>query len=255
MDEIANEIIAKWIKQPTTVLDITFPEEFHGPFTLPLLPEGVHHLCIYDPIKNQAIISKTLRKLFIMRLYEGKLPDLPDRLRMLYVSNIKDICHLPPNLHTLHLWRPHLESLPSLPKSLKHLQMDWARNIPRFSLSLPAGLKHLDVRYCEISELEYLPPSLIFLRCDDNYIEELPALPTTLKVLKCNRNQLTRLPELPLGLRVLEFGYNQLTCMPRLVASLDKVSYFNNNFPEEPTLPSTIRVVEGDAINYDRRRD
>jgi Leucine-rich repeat (LRR) protein len=42
-----------------------------------------------------------------------------------------------------------------------------------------------------------LSPSLVYLRCDNNYIEELPALPATLKVLKCNRNRLARLPELP----------------------------------------------------------
>jgi hypothetical protein len=250
MEKIANEIIAKWIKQPTKVLDITFPPHMYGPFTLPSLPDGIHHLSIYDSINNEAIISKTLRGLFIMHLHNGKLPNLPDGLRKLIITHLWEFPDsLPPKLHTLILSHSCLDVLPRLPENLKHFAMDWM-HIPRFSLSLPAGLQHLDVQYCEISELEYLPYSLIFLRCDNNYIEELPTLPATLKVLKCNRNRLKRLPELPPGLRVLEFGYNQLICMPRLVASLDKVSYFNNNFPEEPIMPSTISVVEGDAINY-----
>jgi Leucine-rich repeat (LRR) protein len=252
MDQIAIDIVAKWCKQPTKTLYIEFPLHMQGQFNIPPLPEGIRHLSICEPIKNSVVFPKSLRQLDIMHLYMGKLPELPDGLRVLYISDIFELQYLPPSLHKLCLCQPGIKSLPQLPKSLKHFQMDWS-HIPRFSLSLPAHLRHLDVQYCEISEIDYLPPSLIYFCCENNYIKELPDLPCTLRVLKCSRNQLKYIPELPPNIRVLECGYNQLTCLPELPKSLDKVAYFGNNFAEEPIIPLTVRVVEGDTINYDRR--
>lgn len=116
---------------------------------------------------------------------------------------------------------------------------------------------------CYITTIINIPPSLIELKCNINYIKSfqtgftynlgliecshnllnrLPDLPKKLEILKCAYNQLTILHELPLNLRILECAYNQLTILPDLPPNLEMLncSGYYNKLTIEPLLNTII---------------
>ncbi|RYE27246.1 MAG: hypothetical protein EOP48_34585, partial [Sphingobacteriales bacterium] len=129
---------------------------------------------------------------------------LPDSLRYFNCSGnyLTSLPVLPPFLDTLscegqrsNLWRnqSRLESLPTLPSTLKYLNCGWNR----------------------LTSLPTLPSSLEYLNCADNretfptdrYVRtltDLPPLPQNLKYLYCFRNGLSTLPSLPDSLITLD---------------------------------------------------
>jgi Leucine-rich repeat (LRR) protein len=62
----------------------------------------------------------------------------------------------------------------------------------------------------KLTEIRYLPESLIVLYCHNNNLTSLPKLPNSLERLYCDGNRLTTLPELPDSLDRLYCEYNDL---------------------------------------------
>jgi hypothetical protein len=62
----------------------------------------------------------------------------------------------------------------------------------------------------DITEIRYLPESLIILYCLNNKLTSLPKLPDSLEILCCEGNNLTTLPELPDSLERLYCHNNEL---------------------------------------------
>jgi Leucine-rich repeat (LRR) protein len=89
----------------------------------------------------------------------------------------------------------------------------------------------LDCSNKEVSEIKYLPESLIRLYCENNNLTSLPKLPESLKVLYCEYNNLIYLPELPKLLKGLYCHNNKLISLPELPGSLDRLVCHNNKLP------------------------
>jgi len=84
-----------------------------------------------------------------------------------------------------------------------------------------------------VTEIRYLPESLIILYCENNNLTYLPELPKSLKGLYCHNNELTSLPELPNTLKELTCYDNRLTYLPELPDSLEYLNCRNNQLPIE----------------------
>ena len=70
--------------------------------------------------------------------------------------------------------------------------------------SLPKSLKGLDILGAKIKKLPKLPSTLMYLQCAYTEITELPKLPAGLKDLRCYGNSnLISLPSLPATLTIL----------------------------------------------------
>ncbi|MBK7083458.1 MAG: hypothetical protein IPH53_01805 [Flavobacteriales bacterium] len=144
----------------------------------------------------------------------------PDSLRELSIRNdwywnptaglqtIDVIDTLPPYLEYLDLYGHYLDTLPALPSTLRHL--DVQRNQAVTSLpALPNELRHMNVSQTDIPALPVLPDSLIYLSCGSNlHLAVLGPLPAGLKELHVTAvvPLLPDLPALPPTLEVLEYG-------------------------------------------------
>ena len=204
----------------------------------------------------------------------------PDSLRELSIRNdwywnpttglqtIDVIDPLPPYLEYLDLYGHYLDTLPALPSTLRHL--DVQRNQAVTALpSLPNELRHMNVSQADIPALPVLPDSLIYLSCGSNLhlallgplpaglkelhvttvvplLPDLPALPPTLEVLEYGGATLgSIIPPLPSTLRELLLNnLANVTSIPALPAGLERLqATYMNNVPQLPPLPASLTYL------------
>jgi hypothetical protein len=115
-------------------------------------------------------------------------------------------------------------------------------------VTLPAGLKHLDISHNEFTALpERLPAGIQKLEADHNRLSSLPTtLPGSLRSLHVSGNRLTSLPDrLPSGLKELFISDNLLSCLPeRLPDGLNDIFARQNRLKALPDhLPSALSRI------------
>ncbi|HEF0976047.1 TPA: leucine-rich repeat domain-containing protein [Escherichia coli] len=183
-------------------------------------------------------------ELSLIRLGLTSLPDLPDSLTMLYVSEnqLTSLPDLPDSLTTLDAGNNSLTHLPVLPPSLTSLYA-WI-NLMTSLPDLPGSLTTLYAGSNRLTSLPVLPPSLTMLDATINQLTSLPVLPPSLTMLDASRNQLTSLPVLPPSLTTLDASHNQLTSLPVLPPSLTTLDVNENQLTSLPVLPPSLTTLE-----------
>jgi hypothetical protein len=88
-----------------------------------------------------------------------------------------------------------------------------------------------------------LPPNLLALYCQCNFLESLPELPPTLELLHCNDNYLKTLPKLPESLLILNCSYNDLKTIPELPHKLKDIDCRKNPILSLPNLPASLEKI------------
>jgi hypothetical protein len=92
-----------------------------------------------------------------------------------------------------------------------------------------------------ITQLPRIPPSVIFLSCNDNTLIELPELPPGLRQLFCNNNLIEQLPDdLPAGLVSFTCNDNNIEHLPTLPPGLMGLACNSNRITAIPPLPATL---------------
>ncbi|MBK6753977.1 MAG: T9SS type A sorting domain-containing protein [Flavobacteriales bacterium] len=192
------------------------------------------------------------------------------------LQSIDVIDTLPPYLEYLDLYGHYLDTLPALPSTLRHL--DVQRNQAVTSLpALPNELRHMNVSQTDIPALPVLPDSLIYLSCGSNLhlavlgplpaglkelhvttvvplLPDLPALPPTLEVLEYGGATLgSIIPPLPSTLRELLLNnLANVTSIPALPAGLERLqATYMNNVPQLPPLPSSLTYLNTENTLFD----
>jgi len=115
--------------------------------------------------------------------------------------------------------------------------------------NLPSSLNILHTRNCGLNSLPPLPSTLMELYCDENNLTSLPALPPSLVLLNCTDNQITQLPTLPINLTMLFCAENFLTSLPVIPSSLYLLVASDNSINTLPALPNTLEALN---INYNQ---
>lgn len=160
---------------------------------------------------------------------------------------------LPPLLEYLDLYGHTLDTLPALPTTLRHL--DVQRNLQLTALpALPNALLHLNVSQTDIPALPVFPDSLMYLSCGSNlHLAMIGPLPAGLKELHVTTvvPMLPDLPALPEGLEVLEYGGTTLgSTIPTLPSTLRELLLNNlNNVTVVPDLPHGLQRLQATAMN------
>jgi uncharacterized repeat protein (TIGR01451 family) len=126
-------------------------------------------------------------------------------------------------------------------KSLKKLECS-TNNITNLN-NLPSTLIYLNCDYNQLTSIPVLPNLLETLICSNNELTSLPILPNTLKTLVCNKTFppfLVSIPNLPTQLDSLEINGHGLSSLPLLPLGLKKLSYSKNLIVNLPILPNTL---------------
>lgn len=160
------------------------------------LPSQLRSLvCVQVPLKKLPPLPSTLLHLncchsAIQELY------LPDGLLTLYCNHIPLHClpSLPSTLTDLICGSAYLSSLPSLPETLKHINiMDTSSSLTTLP-PLPSALRSLVVCSDHIDTLQPLPNNLRLLLINNTKISKLPALPDSLSILSCKNTVIRDMP-------------------------------------------------------------
>ena len=110
-------------------------------------------------------------------------------------------------------------------------------------LSKFTNLKKIYCMMNNLTEITYLPETLIYFDCSCNKIEKICKLPESLKEFYCNQNKLIVLPELPNGLTHLQCGHNNLLYLPKLSRTLEYLYCSYNNIKIIDDIPKTIKKL------------
>lgn len=136
-------------------------------------------------------------------------------------TDCQELPDLPPQTTHISSTGGNLLRLPeAFPKGLRILDLRNNRRLTSLP-PLPDSLLHLDLDNSGIVQLDMLPPNLITLRCAHTPLTSLPSLPKTLATLSCANTELSVLPDLPPSLKTLLCHHTPLCVLPRLPASLD----------------------------------
>lgn len=125
------------------------------------------------------------------------------------------------------------------------------------SIALPTGLKYLNCSQNSIPSLTGLPNTLTWLDCSSQYfvldngpagyrqipkLTEINNLPASLTYLKCNNNSLTSLPALPASLQYINAGVNSFN-IPYDDFNGNTFSYTNPGIYGIASFPSAITYI------------
>lgn len=107
---------------------------------------------------------------------------------------------------------------------------------------IPASVKFLTCKSCNIVKLSKMPKVLEILNCSENRIKSLPQLNhTKLQSLFCSENRLKIIPKLPYTVEwIYCYNNNISTIKPDLPESLEFLSCSNNNLSSIPPLPDKV---------------
>ena len=107
---------------------------------------------------------------------------------------------------------------------------------------------NLRILYCygtNISNIDYLSPTLEQLWCNNNRIRFIPPLPTNLRILNCEYNQLSYLPKLNHNLQILYCSNNNIKVLPELNENLSELYCANNQLTQLPDLKNLSQLYCG----------
>jgi Leucine-rich repeat (LRR) protein len=168
-----------------------------------------------------------LTHLILSGNYITHIPVLPKGLKV-FVAEYGDIetieGPLPSTLHTLHLTRNRIHTLPlRFPPALTslHISCNELVELPLFWIPSPQSpekghLTHMIASNNKLHTFPQLPPSTLSVDLHNNHITSpLPPLPVSLINLNLASNRLTAFPpRLPPNLETLCVGRNQITHLP-----------------------------------------
>jgi len=168
--------------------------------------------------------------------------------------NLETIPVLPMRLRVLSLCLTGIQVLPELPETLEELYV--SENPGICIEKLPPNLVVFVANSCELEELPNLPPSLTTLVVDGNYLEGLPELPTTMKIIIASNNQvlwLSRNIADLIHLEVLMVQNNVIRHIPTLPTGLREFNCAENNLKRLPILPESLIdfVFFGNPLIYE----
>ena len=177
------------------------------------LPPKLQSLdCQGNPIQYFDSLPKTLTSLNLLKCKIKELPELPNKITSLKISEYNpDISHLD-KLEELTMNKCALSELPVLPDTL--INLDVKNNQIKSLGNLPPKLSNLNCSNNQIKTIDILPETLLELNCSFNKIEEIKSFPENCGVINCNNNQLKILPKLPEKVLILDCSYNLLTEVP-----------------------------------------
>ncbi len=100
------------------------------------------------------------------------------------------------------------------------------------------NLIDLNCSYNQLTELNDLPDSLLYLNCRQNKLKKIN-LPPNLKTFECTHNQIERL-KMPDSLEEVYCAYNQIKKITHISKSLKKFNCVNNKLMKLPPIPKDL---------------
>lgn len=113
-------------------------------------------------------------------------------------------------------------------------------NLSGEKIEFPFDIKNIKIKYCEISNLDWLNENIEIIHCDNNYITQLDNLPHSVKILICSNNQICNLDNLPEGLEYLDAHSNTIEKMNNLPSTLRYLKCSNNKIEYINNLPNNL---------------
>jgi len=169
-------------------------------------------------------------------MHLDKLPDLNDKLLIIYVANnvlVKLSC-LPDSLEKLWCNKNFLQELPLLPMNLTVIECN--DNFITKIGTLPPKLEQLKIFNNNLESLPELPDTLHWLECHHNPIKELPKLPENMRYLLVNHTSLETIPNIPICLHELNISNTNVNSLPDIYHK--NIKLFNARYSKLSKLPS-----------------
>lgn len=111
-------------------------------------------------------------------------------------------------------------------------------------INIPDGLVEMNIQYCFLKKLNYIPSSLKFLYCNDNQLTRLQNLQhTNLVELSFKNNNIYQMPNLPDSIKELVFNNNQIINIPNFPKSLKYLECSWNRIHKLINLPKGIHTI------------
>jgi Leucine-rich repeat (LRR) protein len=177
-----------------------------------------------------------------------RMPILPLNLEILIADNnfsLESLSFIPPTLRVLSICLTGIQFLTSLPNTLEELYV--SENPGILIDKLPMNLKIFVANCCELEELPVLPPRLLDLEVDGNYLEDLPTyLPPTIKTIIASNNQILRISTSIADLNnlsVLMIQNNVIRVLPPMPPYIKELNCAENNLKRLPSLPDSLISV------------
>lgn len=131
----------------------------------------------------------------------------------------------------------NIKNIDAVPENIEHLNI--SRN-PMTSLHLTSKLLYLNVSFCNIVSIDFIPPRLVNFDCSHNHIVKLPPLPLKLRFFACEHNSITILGNIPPEMDTLHCSYNYIFEMPKELGKLIELDINHNLIEVIDNLPSTL---------------
>jgi hypothetical protein len=207
-----------------------------------------NHLTTIDEIKSFVIFPASLKRLYI---YDNKIdviPELPQSLLVLILSNTSipmslidekklPLCKIsinndePRNEEISDKIYIYTEDTIKIPETIETLIIS---NIKIDTLPmLPKNLKKLIIKNTSITRLKNLPKNLEVLDATHNKIEYIDKFPSTLTNINISLNNLKTIPEIPLNTIEFSCSCNKLEKFPYPHKNMKKLYASRNPFTEK----------------------
>jgi len=216
-----------------------------GPYLVPIFPASLKYLYIgsFGGFTNSFVLPDSLTWLKIDGLNIGD--SLPAAFPAHMIGFDCSDCN-------------EIGKLPTLPVTLRYLNLELTQIDDSLPSSLPDSLRYLN---CYSSLIDYLPPlppyldtliisinpqlpsipnipnTLVYLDCHNSAIDSMPPLPATLTYLDCHLNRLGNMPALPASLAYLDCSVNYIPSLSSLPGALTYLDCSENQIRILPALP------------------
>lgn len=112
------------------------------------------------------------------------------------------------------------------------------------TIEVPFDIKNIKIKYCEISNLDWLHENIEIIHCDNNYITQLDNLSRGIKILICSNNKISNLDNLPEGLEYLDAHSNTIEKLNSLPSTLRYLKCSNNKIDCIDNLPNNLVYLD-----------
>lgn len=117
-------------------------------------------------------------------------------------------------------------------------------NLSGEKIEVPFDIKNIKIKYCEISNLDWLHENIEIIHCDNNFIKQLDNLPRGVKILICSNNKISNLDNLPEGLEYLDAHSNTIEKLNNLPSTLRFLKCSNNKIDYIDNLPNNLVYLD-----------